>query len=229
VYNDGDNTVYKHQTADTKEKVDYWRKHFNNTSGNGVNVGKTIYWYDALKTTKDKENNPILSDKVVTGKYKEIFKVTKEQMKKMLPLQKEKQARDMALSTATPITHLANEDFKASFPSGGPFYSNSYSMLVNLALLSANYSVYAIKFKPFKSENLYRIFIETNGKRDTYITTGRALGNLLFGQNCRAIADFFGKNIESFWKNIETVTDMYNNMQNGEKVEHPYSKSNQLL
>lgn len=36
---DKDNNVYKHQTARTKEEVDKWRAHFNNTSGNGVKVG----------------------------------------------------------------------------------------------------------------------------------------------------------------------------------------------
>lgn len=39
-YDDGDNSVYKHQTAKTKSDVDYWRNHFNNTSGNGIKVGE---------------------------------------------------------------------------------------------------------------------------------------------------------------------------------------------
>jgi hypothetical protein len=39
-YDDGDNGVYKHQTARTKGDVDYWRKHFNNTSGNGIKIGE---------------------------------------------------------------------------------------------------------------------------------------------------------------------------------------------
>ncbi len=38
-YNDGDNNIYKHQTARTKAQVDMWRKKFNNNSGNGVKVG----------------------------------------------------------------------------------------------------------------------------------------------------------------------------------------------
>lgn len=39
-YDDGDNSVYKHQTAKTKSEVDYWRAKFNNNSGNGVNMGQ---------------------------------------------------------------------------------------------------------------------------------------------------------------------------------------------
>jgi hypothetical protein len=38
-YNDGDNSVYKHQTAKTKQEVDYWRNKFKNNSGNGVKLG----------------------------------------------------------------------------------------------------------------------------------------------------------------------------------------------
>jgi RHS repeat-associated protein len=38
-YDDGDDNVYKHQTARTKEDVDKWREKFKNTSGNGVRVG----------------------------------------------------------------------------------------------------------------------------------------------------------------------------------------------
>jgi hypothetical protein len=39
-YDDGDDNVYKHQTARTKADVDYWRNKFKNTSGNGVNIGR---------------------------------------------------------------------------------------------------------------------------------------------------------------------------------------------
>lgn len=42
-YKDGDNNVYKHQTARKKEDVDKWRKKFNNTSGNGINITKSIW------------------------------------------------------------------------------------------------------------------------------------------------------------------------------------------
>ncbi len=40
---DGDKNVYKHQTARTQEDVDKWREKFNNTSGNGVNITKSIW------------------------------------------------------------------------------------------------------------------------------------------------------------------------------------------
>jgi RHS repeat-associated protein len=39
-YDDGDDNVYKHQTAKTKADVDYWRNKFKNKSGNGVNIGR---------------------------------------------------------------------------------------------------------------------------------------------------------------------------------------------
>ena len=42
VYNDGDKSIYKHQTAKTKVEVDGWRAKFKNYSGNGVKVGDPI-------------------------------------------------------------------------------------------------------------------------------------------------------------------------------------------
>ncbi len=39
-YDDGDNSVYQHQTARTKTEVDFWRAKFKNTSGNGKKIGE---------------------------------------------------------------------------------------------------------------------------------------------------------------------------------------------
>jgi len=39
-YDDGDNSVYKHQTAKSKQDVDSWRSKFKNTSGNGAKIGQ---------------------------------------------------------------------------------------------------------------------------------------------------------------------------------------------
>lgn len=44
VYNDGDLNVYKHQTAKNQEDVDKWRLKFNNKSGNGIKIGRTLIW-----------------------------------------------------------------------------------------------------------------------------------------------------------------------------------------
>ncbi len=51
-YNDGDNSIYKHQTAYTKERVDHWRAFYGVKSGEGVKVGSYNPWYYELNKSK---------------------------------------------------------------------------------------------------------------------------------------------------------------------------------
>jgi hypothetical protein len=44
VFDDGDLSIYQHQTAKTKNDVVQWREKFKNTSGNGLKVGETLIW-----------------------------------------------------------------------------------------------------------------------------------------------------------------------------------------
>ena len=43
VYNDGDLSVYKHESANSEKDVDALRKKYKNTSGNGTKIGETHY------------------------------------------------------------------------------------------------------------------------------------------------------------------------------------------
>jgi RHS repeat-associated protein len=51
-YNDGDNSIYEHQTAYTKDKVDHWRSYYGVKSGKGVKIGSYNPWYYEMNKSK---------------------------------------------------------------------------------------------------------------------------------------------------------------------------------
>jgi hypothetical protein len=188
VYNDGDNSVYKHQTADTKEKVDYWRKKFNNTSGNGVKVGETQYWYTFMNT--DEKTGTLTTPMYGTNIYNHL-NFTADQMNNVL------QDKVQYSSTVYGSGKLLLEDLKADFkkvmatkfddiiPTGRKGLLE-YKQLEALKGLSGNGDPYDIKVTLLTPTAGY-LYEVKNGVN--IYTTGRAMGNILFGENVRQVYD----------------------------------------
>jgi RHS repeat-associated protein len=248
VYNDGDNSIYKHQTAKTKEEVDKWRKKFSNNSGNGVKVGETLYWYDFMNTDEKKGT---LTNPMVGSAIDNVLCFTKEEYNKAF---QEKGNQD---SYCYGSAKLLLDELKADFgkimdkksntwiPINGKSDLKAYKQLEALKDLSGNDDPYDIKSTLLKPNEGY-LYEVRNGV--SIYTTGRALGNILFGANVREVyndqASFgvvkakftSGEFFDKIWESKVGPYNLRNHTSEEKKNfpmqffgEHPYSGSFQYL
>jgi RHS repeat-associated protein len=180
VYNDGDNSIYKHQTAANKEEVDMWRKKFSNTSGNGVKIGETLYWYDFMYTN---EKNGTLTDFMFAAKVNIPLSFSKQTLNGIF--QKNKVSADLTIfKDGSQLINAIVQDFKDYNFSFGRSGYGIYDNLKRLAALSGNDKPYDIKVTLLIPDQGYLYYTKEDGTN--VYTSGRSLGNILFGENIRA-------------------------------------------
>ena len=246
VYDDGDLSVYKHQTAKSKQEVDKWRSKFNNKSGNGIKIGETQYWYTFMNTDEKKGTltTPMYGSNIFNN-----LDFTAEQLNQVF---QDKNQQSTSYGSGKQLLISLKADFKRimdtkvdhTIPTaaGG---LKEYKQLEALQSLSGNNDPYDIKVTLLKPNAGY--IYEVNNGLNIY-TSGRAMGNILFGENVRQVWDnsdrlknnyFISMTADQFYNKVFAKVGAYNmrNFTSEQKKkfpmtfqgEHPYSGSFQFL
>lgn len=212
VYNDGDKSIYKHQTAKTKKEVDAWREKFNNTSGNGIKIGETLR-EDDFFVTNDKKGgydfNKVPNITINTDNLTVTGTVTPREGKE----------DKIYNADAQRLLNWGNELFMDEVSSQG--LVDFYSQLSLLKKMSSNYksatastgagcldfkeSLGLPKWTPIKAGVL------SDGK--PIITTLRAVGNMTFGSNIELTRDPLLSR-DFYYKKVMQKVGAYNQSQN---------------
>lgn len=193
------------------------------TQGGGKLIGHTIYWYDFMRInegdgTLGRAMRGVNIDNSIDFAISRLNRVLVNSNFRM-------QSNWICYGSALMLMQFLNRDFASSIN----FQMSTSNALSLLALLSAGGENYDIKFTLLQPNQGYQF--TTEGGLPVY-TTGRALGNILFGMNMNTVntnVSWFSK--ESMWNIAMKIVGEYNAQTNGRPAnntysgEHPYSGS----
>lgn len=225
VFDDGDLGIYQHNDISSSQHRDgqlatlEQSRDLLGTSGGGEQVGVTHYWYTFMNT--DEINNGFTGPSV-GARIDNEFPNALNDLVGIPNLNEQETGREI-------INTVHNEEMVWS----NYWQPTAQGKLAQLALRSANSAPLDIK-TVLDGNNGYRGYLFRRGPTratDEYVT-GKALGNILFGMNMRAINPSY-QVPAVFWETAMPVVGGYNQMQNNTTFgtdnaffgEHTYSGS----
>jgi hypothetical protein len=222
VVNDGSTDIVRFNDIDySSNKFCMEPGCYSKRSGGEV-IGKTLYWYDFMELNEQKGTlvKPMYGTKIDN------------------PLQFSAEVRNRAFATGLDVSKVYSdgkallEDLHNDFleSSQGKGY---YRSLYYLATQSASRERYDIKTDESLAMGSQGYLYDAQKK---IYTTGRALGNIVFGMNARSIETkqlIPGSNTSGHWYTVMKPSGLYNMYSNSTQQtsgndfygEHPYSGS----